>query len=107
MEADGYTLPESMWPDISEGRIFARWLRDEKGLDTDSMPTYSHDFEDGRKSCQAKAYPNDLLAEFRKHFTEDWMPNHGPRYFSERDPKALKHLKSLLLGWEAKKLLKS
>jgi hypothetical protein len=107
VEADGYTLPESMWPDVSEGRIFARWLREEKGLDTDSMPTYNHYFEDGRKSCQAKAYPNDLLAEFRKHFTEDWLPNHGLRYFSERDPKALKHLKSLLLGWEAKKLLKT
>jgi hypothetical protein len=48
-----------------------------------------------------------LLAEFRKHFTEDWLPNHGLRYSSERDPKALKHLKSLLLGWEAKKLLKT
>ena len=107
MEADGYTLPESMWPDISEGLIFARWLREAKGLDTNGMPTYSHDFEDGRKSCQAKAYPNELLADFRKHFTEDWLPNHGPRYFSERDPKALTHLKSLLLGWEAKKLLKN
>jgi hypothetical protein len=41
VEADGYTLPESMWPDVSEGRIFARWLREEKGLDTDSMPTYT------------------------------------------------------------------
>jgi hypothetical protein len=40
-----------------------------------------------------------------KHFTEESMPNHGVRYFSERDPKALTRLMSLLLGWEANKLL--
>lgn len=96
MEAGGYTLPESMWPDISEGRIFARWLRDAKGVDTDDMPTYSHEFEDGRRSCQAKAYPNAWLAEFRRHFLEEWLPKHGPRYFSERDPAALPYLTPLL-----------
>lgn len=48
MEADGYTLPEKLWPDISQGLIFARWLREKKGINTDEMPTYKHEFEDGR-----------------------------------------------------------
>jgi hypothetical protein len=104
LEAEGYTLPESLWPDISEGRIFAKWLRDEKGADTSSMPSYQHDFEDNRPPCQARAYPNEWLAEFRKHFTEEWLPNHGPRYFSERDPTALQYLQALLLTPETKKI---
>jgi hypothetical protein len=49
LEAQGYTLPEKLWPDISQGRMFARWLREEHGVDTDSMPTYWHVFEDGRR----------------------------------------------------------
>jgi hypothetical protein len=48
MEANGYTLPETLWPDISEGKIFSRWLREVKGVDTGAMPTYPHEFEDGR-----------------------------------------------------------
>jgi hypothetical protein len=56
-ELQGYTLPEKLWPDISQGRMFARWLRDEHGVDTDSMPTYWHVFEDGRPAVQARAYP--------------------------------------------------
>jgi hypothetical protein len=105
LEADGYTLPESMWPDISQGLIFSRWLREEKNIETSSLPTYTHEFEDGRKPCQARACPNDLLADFRRHFTEEWLPKHGLRYFSERDPKALEHIKALLIDWELKKLL--
>lgn len=97
MEANGYTLPEKMWPDISQGQMFARWLRDEKGVDTDQMPTYPHEFEDGRRSCQAKAYPNEWLAEFRQHFTQVWLPERGPVYFAERDPSALPYLEMLLL----------
>lgn len=104
MEADGYTLPEKLWPDISQGRIFSKWLRDVKNVDTNAMPTYRHEFEDGRPPCEARAYPNEWLAEFRKHFTEEWLPNHGPRYFSERDPKAVEFLRKLLPAPTTKKI---
>ena len=58
MEAQGYTLPERMIPDISEGRMFSKWLRDEKGIDPATFPTYKHKYEDGRV-VDARLYPNE------------------------------------------------
>ena len=55
LEFHGYTLPEKLWPDISQGRMFAKFLRDEHAVDTDAVPTYPHKFEDGRFSVHAKA----------------------------------------------------
>jgi len=97
MEMMGYTLPERMVPDISHGKMFCRWLRDKHGIDTDALPTYTHGYEDGR-AVQAKAYPEVLLAEFRKHFREEWMPNRATEYFRSRDSEALAYLPKLLTG---------
>lgn len=88
LEAAGYTIPDDMVPDISTGRMFCKWLRDEKGVDTDSLPTYCHKFDDGR-IVYPKLYPNEFLADFRKHFNEVWLPTKAGKYFKERDPKAL------------------
>jgi hypothetical protein len=96
LEIYGYTLPEKLWPDILQGRMFAKWLRDEKGIDTDSMPIYTHVFEDGRQPVYPKAYPNELLADFRKHFTEVWIPQKAVMYFKKRDKAALQYLPKLL-----------
>lgn len=95
MEARGYVLPENLLPDISEGRMFCKFLRDGLGVDTDSLPTYRHEFEDGRV-VYPKAYPNALLPAFRAHFFEVWMPNQSARYFETRDLKALEYLPYLL-----------
>lgn len=97
MEMMGYTLPEHMVPDISQGLMFCKWLRDKHGIDTKALPTYSHRYEDGRV-VQAKAYPESLLAEFRKHFREEWMPNRAIDYFRSRDSEALAYLPKLLAG---------
>jgi hypothetical protein len=96
LEVQGYTLPEHMWPDISEGKMFAKWLRDRHGVDTTAMPTYIHEFQDGRASQPAKAYPNAWLAEFRAHFENVWLPQRATDYFAERDVKALQYLPALL-----------
>lgn len=96
LEAQGYTLPEYMWPDISEGKMFAKWLRDEHGVDTTKVATYVHEFEDGRAARPAKAYPNEWLAEFRFHFENVWLPERATMYFQERDQKALQYLPALL-----------
>jgi hypothetical protein len=95
LEQDGYRLPENMVPDISEGRMFSKWLRD-NGHDPDGFPRYEHVYEDGRK-VPARLYPNALLAEFRKHFHEVWVPQRMRGYFAERDPNALPHVERLLL----------
>jgi hypothetical protein len=96
MEALGYRLPEKLWPDISSGQMFAKFLRDTHGIDTKSMPTYRHDFEDHRGSVWAKAYPEHLLHHFRAHFRNVWLPQRAADYFAGRDPTALSYLPRLL-----------
>jgi hypothetical protein len=102
-EIMGYRLPESMLPDISGGRLFCKWLRDTFGIDTDALPTYLHDFGDGRR-VPAKAYPESLLADFRRHFREEWLPNGAIDYFRRRDSEALQYLPKLIAHNEPKKL---
>lgn len=95
MEDVGYTLPDRLLPDISEGRMFCKWLRDVKGIDTDTLPTYRHEFEDGRV-VYPKLYPNDVLADFRQHFHTIWLPQKAVAYFSGKDSNALPHLERIL-----------
>lgn len=106
LEQQGYTLPDHMVPDISQGKMFAKWLREVKGVDTDSMPTYEHKYADGR-TVDAKMYPASFLEDFRKHFNETWLPKKAEQYFKERDPNALPYLLPLLLPpTEPKKAVK-
>ena len=95
LELTGHTMPESMIPDISTGKMFSKWLRDVKGIDTSSLPTYKHVFADGRV-IDARLYPNEVLADFRNYFHNTWLPNRAQGYFSKRDPKALEYLPNLL-----------
>jgi hypothetical protein len=95
LESAGYTIPEHMVPDISAGKMFCKWLRDTKGIDTNLLPTYCHVYEDGR-AVYPKLYPNSVLADFRKHFHEVWLPLKASNYFGERDPKALSYLPKIL-----------
>lgn len=95
MEQDGYQLPENMVPDISEGRMFSKLLRD-KAYVPESFPTYEHTYENGRK-VRARLYPIEFMAEFRKHFYGIWIPDRMRAYFAERDTKALPHVDKLLL----------
>jgi hypothetical protein len=95
MEIMGYTLPEHMLPDISEGKMFCKWLRNKHGIDTNQLPTDLHHFEDGRV-VPAKAYPDDLLGAFRKHLREEWFPLHAEEYFRKRDAAALPYLPRIL-----------
>lgn len=103
MEIMGYTLPEHMLPDISHGKMFCKWLRDVHGIDTDALPTYLQVFEDGRR-VWPKAYPDRLLADFRKHFREEWLPHHSIEYFRHRDSEALQFLPKLIAANKPKKL---
>jgi len=94
LEHLGYVMPDKMIPDISEGRMFSGWLR-ENGHNPDAMPSYPHTYEDGRV-VNARAYPIALLPDFRRHFVEVWMGTRCLPYFGERDPRAVPHLERLL-----------
>ena len=96
LEQAGYSLPQEMIPDISEGRLFCKWLREARGIEPNEFPTYPHSYPDGR-IVQAKLYPIELYEDFRRHFNEIWLPDHAERYFSERDRHALAFVKTLLL----------
>jgi hypothetical protein len=103
LEMMGYTLPEHMLPDISSGKMFCKWLRDNFGIDTDVLPTYLQVFEDGRR-VWPKAYPDRLLADFRRHFREEWLPHHSIEYFRKRDSEALQFLPKVIAASQPKKL---
>jgi phage anti-repressor protein len=91
LEALGYTMPDNMLPDISEGRMFCKYLRDKKGINTDILPTYEHIYEDGRV-VYPKLYPIEIYPDFVNHFFGVWLPNKSEEYFSKRDPNALPFL---------------
>ena len=95
LESDGYTLPDGLVPDISEGRMFSKWIREEKGVEPSTFPTYKHRYLDGRV-VEARLYPNEYLADFRAHFNDVWLPQRATKYFQERDVRALSYLPKLL-----------
>ncbi len=95
LEQEGYHLPEDLVPDISEGKMFCKWLRDIKQIDTDKLSTYRHIYADGR-IVNAKLYPLAVLEDFRQHFFNVWLPEKAAAYFQTKDPKALPHLSKLV-----------
>lgn len=97
LDHHGYELPERMVPDISMGRFLCKHLRDALGIDTDSLPVYLHRYPDSR-IVEAKLYPDDVLAEFRRIIREQWLPNKAAAYFSDRDPQALPYLDKVIMA---------
>jgi len=100
LESQGFTIPESMMPDISQGRMFCKWLRDVKGIDTDTLPTYRHTFSDGRV-VHPKLYPLAVLEDFRRHLNDVWLRTHARGYFGERAPESLPYLDNVVLALPA------
>jgi hypothetical protein len=96
LEDHGYQLPDKLVPDISEGRMFAQWVRVEKRLEPDNFPTYTHTYPDGRSIPNVKLYPNHLLADFRDHFHNVWLRERAAKYFKERDQNALQYLQKIV-----------
>lgn len=96
LEANGYRLPEKCMPDISHAKLLCKHLREDYGVDTNSLYKYSHEFPDGR-IVQANLYPVEYLGAFRRLMAEVWMPQHAAAYFKTRDPAALPALDKILL----------
>lgn len=98
LERNGYVPLKSMIPDSSSGRMFCKFLRDEMGINTDSLLTYSHRYEDGRE-FPAKLYPIEILGAFRKYLLEVWFPEKSVKYFKDRDINALPALSKVLQSY--------
>lgn len=95
LERHGYILPDHMMPDISMGRMFSRWLR-ENGHDPDGFPTYEHEFLDHRPTVDARLYPNELMTEFNLQFDEWLRDGRARAYFGERDETSILPLDRVL-----------
>ena len=87
----GFDIPREWVPDISVGKMFCAWLRKEKHIDTDTLPTYRHDYMDGRV-VEPKLYPNEYLPDYRMWFGKVWLPEQGLKYFKKKDPDCLTFL---------------
>ncbi|MGX4643924.1 KilA-N domain-containing protein [Massilia sp. SYSU DXS3249] len=88
----GFDIPKGWVPDISVGKLFCAWLRKTHGVNTDSFPTYAHDYLDGRPIVYPNAYPDDYLAMYRTWFRTVWLPENGRRYFKSKDPSSIAYL---------------
>ena len=95
LEDQGYMLPADLMPDISLGRMFSEWLRDQ-GYDPNTFPVYNHEFLDHRPIVQARLYPNELMTNFNQQL-ERWLSDgRAQRYFGARDPDSIEPLDSVL-----------
>lgn len=101
LESVGYKMPDksvkgiTMTPDISVGRCFAAYLKNNKSEFWDKRKMYKHHFSDGRV-CDAAMYPIEALPEFIKYINDHWLYERADKYFRERDPEALEYLPKLL-----------
>lgn len=91
----GFEIPSDWVPDISVGLKFCAYLRSEFKVDTDALPTYRHDYLDGRRIVEPKVYPDQYLAAFRTWFRTIWLPQYGVQYFKRKDPASLAYLDKL------------
>lgn len=81
-------------PDVSVGRLFAKWLREFHPEKADQYKLYIHKTEEWEG--EARQYPLDMWPLYI-HFVDNvWMPEHSERYFNARDPAALPYLPKLL-----------
>jgi hypothetical protein len=95
LELKGYIIPNNLMPDISLGKMFSSWLR-ENGYDPDNFPSYQHVFDDGRRPIvAARLYTNSLMTEFNIQL-DDWIINgKALAYFSSKDQNAIVPLKAV------------
>ena len=101
LEKVGYSIPDkgahgkTMMPDISVGRGFANFLRDNNSEFWDKHKTYKHHFPDGRV-VDACMYPIEALPMFIRYINERWLYENADKYFKDKDPLALDYLPKLL-----------
>ncbi len=100
-EQVGYQIPNKAFdgkeirPDVSVGRLFSQYLKDNYPQITDTHKMYSHKFPNGM-TVDARQYKNELLPIFIQFVDEVWMPQCAEKYLGDRDKLALDYLPKLL-----------
>jgi hypothetical protein len=102
MEGYGYVIPDRsvkdgklITPDISIGKMFCQYMRNE-GYNVDSrIRKYRHYYPDGRE-VDANIYPDEWIQIFRSWFNSTWKRDRLIKYLGERDPGSLPYIHELL-----------
>jgi prophage antirepressor-like protein len=102
-EKVGYQIPDrgitgtQMMPDISVGKGFAKFLKDQDSEYWNKHKKYTHSFPDGRE-VRANMYHINALPEFIRYINDTWIPQRAQIYFKDKDPLALDYLPKLIGG---------
>lgn len=81
-------------PDVSAGRLFSDWLKENHPTVSSAFSYYMHKTPEWEG--EVRQYPRSLLPLFLEFLDEEWIPNHAPRYFKTRDAAALPYLQKIL-----------
>ena len=92
--ADKATNGTELRPDVSVGRLFSSWLKENHPHVSDEYQMYPHWTPSGE--FDAREYPRTLLALYLDFVDTIWIPEHAERYFKARDPAALPYIAHLL-----------
>jgi prophage antirepressor-like protein len=81
-------------PDVSAGRLFSDWLKENHPTVSTGFSYYMHWTPEWEG--EVRQYPRSLLHLFLDFLDTEWIPNHAPRYFKTRDAAALPYLPKIL-----------
>lgn len=81
-------------PDVSAGRLFSEWIKENHPEVSASFSYYIHKTPEWEGAV--RQYPRSLLPLFLEFLDEEWIPKHAPRYFKTRDAAALPYLQKIL-----------
>lgn len=102
LEAKGVPLHDKATIDISVGRAWCDWLRENENYDTSNLEQYLHCYPDKRGEQLANIYPFDLLGKFRQWLEDTYIPDKFPAYVRKYvSPEECK-LISEAIGYEVK-----
>jgi hypothetical protein len=81
-------------PDVSVGRLFSDWLKEEHEDVSDNYAFYIHKTPEWEG--EARQYPISMLPLYIEFIDAVWIPEHSQRYLRTRDIAALPYLPKLL-----------
>jgi hypothetical protein len=82
-------------PDVSVGRLFSKWLKENRPDEAADNYSYYYHWTDAGE-FPARQYPVGMLPLYIEFVDTVWIPQHAAPYFETRDPKALPYLPQLL-----------
>jgi len=92
--ADKTSSGTELRPDVSVGRGFSEWLKENHPTVCNSFTYYLHSTP--QCNVDARQYPWTMLPLFLEYVDEVWIPEQAESYFNTRDPAALPYLQKLL-----------